>query len=100
MRESLSAKSNRCLTLQTELDRTRDRPVEKSTHLSGYDREELSVKERKIELLKGKVKSLSDQLQEKEKYIYDLETKLKVRPIPTFETFSPLQLWPDNCPLK
>ena len=78
MRESLSAKSNRCLTLQTELDRTRDRPVEKSTHLSGYDREELSVKERKIELLKGKVKSLSDQLQEKEKYIHDLETKVKV----------------------
>ena len=68
------------MTLQTELDRARDRPVEKSTHLGGYDREELSVKERKIELLKGKVKSLSDQLQEKEKYIHDLETKLKVSP--------------------
>ena len=27
---------------------------------------------------KGKVKSLGDQLQEKEKYIYDLETKVKV----------------------
>ena len=54
LRESLTAKSSRCLTLQTELDRTRDRPSEIKTHKPAvFDREELSVKERKIELLKG-----------------------------------------------
>jgi len=37
----------------------------------------LNVKERKIELLKGKVKSLGDQLADKEAYVYDLETKMK-----------------------
>ena len=34
---------------------------------------------RKIELFKEKVKSLQEQLNEKEKYICDLETKLKVK---------------------
>ena len=68
------------MTLQTELDRARDRPLaDRPSHTpSQHDREELNVKERKIELLKGKVKSLGDQLADKDKYIYDLETKLKV----------------------
>ena len=54
LRESLTAKSSRCLTLQTELDRARDRPSEIKSHKPAvFDREELNVKERKIELLKG-----------------------------------------------
>ena len=82
MRESLSAKTNRCTALQEEVGRLRDKTGEAKVAQnaqSSADREELIVKERKIELFKEKVKSLQEQLNEKEKYICDLETKLKVK---------------------
>merc|ERR1712131_311736 len=80
LRESLSAKTNRCTALQEEVGRLRDKTGEAKVAQnaqSSADREELIVKERKIELFKEKVKSLQEQLNEKEKYICDLETKLK-----------------------
>ena len=82
LRESLSAKTNRCTALQEEVGRLRDKTGEAKVAQnaqSSADREELIVKERKIELFKEKVKSLQEQLNEKEKYICDLETKLKVK---------------------
>ena len=63
------------------MERQRDRGYERSeTKNQGANfanREEINVKERKIELFKQKLKSCQDQLREKEKYICDLETKVK-----------------------
>ena len=61
------------------MDRLRERSLgfETSSSAATNDREELNVKERKIELFKDKIKSLQSQLRDKERYVCDLETKVK-----------------------
>ena len=61
------------------MDRLRERSqgFETSSSAATNDREELNVKERKIELFKDKIKSLQSQLRDKERYVCDLETKVK-----------------------
>ena len=65
------------------MERLRERSGTESERKSNpnlnHDREELNVKERKIELFKEKIKSLQNHLREKEKYVCDLETKVKER---------------------